>query len=204
MNNKVFILGAGGHTRSLINLLEYNNYVIRGIYDDNFNTNKEEIINTYKVLGKLQGLREDSSAVLSFGENQKRKQLFLQLKNQVLKDNLIHPKAQIENYFTPGYSNQIFANVTINSNVSLGVNNIINTGSILEHEVKIGDHNHISVGAIICGRVTIGNGCFIGAGATIIDKLSVTDDVIIGANSAVIKNIDEPGTYVGCPARRVK
>ncbi|MCD4729167.1 MAG: acetyltransferase [Bacteroidales bacterium] len=204
MNKKVFILGAGGHTRSLINLLEYNHFEIGGIYDDSFKAHKEEIINTYKILGRLQDLSKDSRAVLSFGESQKRKQLFLQLKDQVIKDNLIHPNAQFENYFDAGHSNQIFANVTINSNVSLGLNNIINTGSILEHEVKIGDHNHISVGAIICGRVSIGNECFIGAGATIIDKLSVTDNVIIGANSVVIKNIDKPGTYVGCPARRVK
>jgi sugar O-acyltransferase (sialic acid O-acetyltransferase NeuD family) len=204
MNKKVFILGAGGHTRSIINLLEYNNYVIGGIYDNNFNAQKEEIINKYKVLGKLHDFSRDNCVVLSFGENQIRKQLFLQLKDQILKDSLIHPKAQIENYFNPGYSNQIFANVIINSNVSLGVNNIINTGSILEHEVNIGDHNHISVGSIICGRVTIGNRCFIGAGATIIDKLSVTDDVIVGANSVVISNIDKPGTYAGSPARRVK
>ncbi|MCD4682878.1 MAG: acetyltransferase [Bacteroidales bacterium] len=204
MNKKVFILGAGGHTRSLIILLEYSNYIIEGIYDENFNNQKEEVINKYKVLGKLHDINKDSCAVLSFGDNQKRKQLFLNLKDQILEDSLIHPNAQIEKYFNPGSSNQIFANVTLNSNVSLGVNNIINTGAILEHEVNIGDHNHISVGSIICGRVTIGSNCFIGAGATIIDKLSVCDDVIIGANSVVIKNIDEPGTYVGNPARRVK
>lgn len=204
MNTKVFILGAGGHTRSLINLLEYNNYKIEGIYDDSFEIRNEETINTYKVLGKLQELSKDSIVVLSFGESKKRKQLFLQLEDQILKDNLVHPKAQIENYFNSGPSNQIFANVFINSNTTLGANNIINTGAIIEHEVTIGNHNHISVGSILCGRVTIGNDCFIGAGTTIIDKLSITDEVIIGANSVVIRNIEEPGTYIGNPARRVK
>lgn len=204
MSNKIFILGAGGHTRSLINLLEYNNFEIGGIYDDHFDDHNEEIINTYTVIGKPDALKKTELAVLSFGESEKRKQLFLQLKDQILKENLVHPKAIIENYFETGFSNQIFANVFINSNVRIGVNNIINTGAILEHEVSIGDHNHISVGSIVCGRVTIGNGCFIGAGATIIDKLKITNDVIIGANSVVINNIDQPGTYVGSPARRVK
>ncbi len=204
MNNKVFILGAGGHTRSLINLLEYNHYKIEGIYDDNFEVRSKETINTYKVLGKLKELSKDGIVVLSFGELKKRKQLFLQLESQILKDNLVHPKAHIENYFNSGPSNQIFANVVINSNTTLGANNIINTGAIIEHEVTIGNHNHISVGSILCGRVTIGNDCFIGAGTTIIDKLSITDEVIIGANSVVIRNIDEPGTYIGNPARRIK
>jgi len=204
MNSKIFILGAGGHTRSLINLLEHYNYAIGGIYDDNFDIAKNEVINTYKVLGKLDELEQDILTVLSFGNAQKRKQLFLQLNNQVLETNLIHPKATIEKYFNSGSSNQIFANVYINSNVTIGSNNIINTGSILEHEVTIGSHNHVSVGVIICGRASIRNGCFIGAGATIIDKLTITDDVIIGANSVVVNNIEQPGTYVGNPARRVK
>lgn len=204
MSNKVFILGAGGHTRSLINLLEYNNYNIGGIFDDNFEDHNVEIINSYKVIGKLDAFNKTNQAVLSFGESDKRKQLFLRLNDQILKENLVHPKAIIENYFETGFSNQIFANVLINSNVSIGANNIINTGAILEHEVKIGDHCHISVGSIICGRVTIGNGCFVGAGATIIDKLTITDDVIIGANSVITNNIDQAGTYVGSPARRVK
>jgi len=204
MNSKIYILGAGGHTRSLINLLEYNNYEISGIYDDHFTDSKEEIINKYCVIGKLNDLSKDYCVVLSFGDNNKRRDLFVNLTNQILKENLIHPTAKIENYFVPGDSNQIFANTFINSNVSLGSNNIINTGSILEHEVKVGNHNHISVGSIICGRVSIGSRCFIGAGATIIDKLSITDDVVIGANSVVICSIEEPGIYVGCPARRVK
>lgn len=204
MNNKVFILGAGGHTRSLINLLEHNNYAIGGIYEDNFDISKEEIINTYKVLGKLDELNKDSTAVLSYGSPQKRKQLFLQLSEQVLESNLVHPKVTIEKYFNSGASNQIFANVYLNSNVTIGANNIINTSAILEHEVTIGSHNHISVGVVICGRASIGNGCFIGAGATIIDKLTITDDVIIGANSVVVNNIEQPGTYIGSPARRVK
>lgn len=204
MNNNVFILGAGGHTRSLINLLEHNNYAIGGIYDDTFDIANNEVINTYKVLGKLNELDQDSLAVLSFGDAYKRKQLFLQLNQQILKENLVHPTATIEDHFYSDSANQIFANVYLNSNVSIGANNIINTSAILEHEVKIGSHNHISVGAILCGRVTIGNGCYIGAGATIIDKMSIPDDVIIGANAVVVNNIDEAGTYVGNPARRIK
>jgi len=204
MNKSIYILGAGGHTRSLINLLEYHNYEIAGIYDDSFDETEKELINNYPVLGKLDSIDNNAGIVLSFGENGKRRQLHKQFENQVLKENLIHPKAVIEKYFGFRASNQIFANVTINSNVAIGINNIINTGAILEHEVKIGDHNHISVGSIICGRVTIGNECFVGAGATIIDKLSICDNVIVGANSVVVKDIVKPGTYVGSPARRVK
>ena len=204
MNNQIYILGAGGHTRSLINLLEFNNYSIQGIYDNNYKPKQIETINTYKVIGKISDLKENNKLVLSIGDNHIREKLFNDFNNQILINNLIHPKAFLEKRIVLDNSNQIFTGVTINSNVKIGQNNIINTGVIIEHEVLIGNHNHISVGSILCGRVIIGNRCFIGAGAIIIDKIKITDDVIIGANSVVIDNINKSGTYVGNPARRVK
>lgn len=204
MNNKIYIIGAGGHTRSLINLLEHNSFTIGGIYENSFHIANEEIISSYKVLGKINEISQDRMVVLSFGDAQKRKKLFLQLNSQVLKENLIHPTVTIEKYFKTEDANQIFANVYINSHVTIGTNNILNTGAVLEHEVRIGSHNHISIGAILCGRTSIGNGCFIGAGATIIDKISISDNVTIGANAVVVSNIDKAGTYVGNPARRIK
>jgi acetyltransferase-like isoleucine patch superfamily enzyme len=46
--------------------------------------------------------------------------------------------------------------------------------------------------------------CLIGAGAVILDKLSICDNVIIGAGSVVTRDINDAGTYVGSPAKRVK
>ena len=68
----------------------------------------------------------------------------------------------------------------------------------------MGSHNHVSIGAKICGRVTIGNMCLIGAGAVIIDKLSICDNVTIGAGAVVIRDIENAGTYVGNPLRKIK
>ncbi len=204
MNNQVHIVGAGGHTRSLINLLSYSDYLINGIYDNNFDEQNEETIMSSRLIGKISNIKIEDLLVLSYGDNGIREKYFYQYKDQLITENLIHPKTHIENNFKFGISNQIFANVYINSNIVIGDNNIVNTGAIIEHEVEIENHNHISVGSIICGRVKIGNNCFIGAGSTIIDKISICDNVIIGANSVVIKDIDMPGTYVGNPVRRIK
>lgn len=201
----VCILGAGGHTRSLLNLLfDTNKYAIHGIFDDSFDYGRDEIINDVKVIGKLSDVPQVCFIVLSYGDNYKRKNLFTQFTDRVLKENLIHRSALIENYTSIGKANQIMANTVINSNTIIGDNNIINTGCLIEHEVRIGNHNHISVGSIICGRSKIGNECFIGAGTVIIDKLKICDYVTIGANSLVVKDIDEPGLYVGNPAKRIK
>lgn len=198
----VFILGAGGHTRSLINII--NNYHVRGILDESYNKNTPESIANIPIVADLSDLQDFENIVISSGNPAIREKWFSFLQDQLLQDNLLHQSSIIENRVIIGCYNQIMALVYINSEVRIGNNNLINTSSIIEHEVEIGNHNHISIGVKLGGRSMIGDCCFIGAGAVIVDKVHVTDKVIIGANSLVISDINEPGTYVGSPVKKIK
>ena len=200
---KIIICGAGGHTRSIINLIN-NQYDVVGIYDDSYNPKSKENIYGILIRGKTKDIPDKANLILSIGNNSLRKKFFLQFENRIIKENLIHKTSIIEKNVKLSNSNQIFGNSYINSMTEIGCNNIINTGCIIEHEARIGNHNHISVGSIICGRVKIGDECFIGAGSVIKDKIEICDNVTIGANSLVINNINEPGVYVGSPAKKIK
>jgi UDP-N-acetylbacillosamine N-acetyltransferase len=201
--SSVVVIGAGGHARSLITLLENCGQSIYGIYDDTFLADKEESVNGYKLLGSVNDFRENTPIVLGIGDNRLRSKMSVRFHDMLLKKNLIHPLSAVEKRVSMGMFNQIYALAYVNSSVIIGDNNIINTASVLEHEVKIGNHNHISVNAVICGRSSVGSYCFIGAGATVIDKVSICDNVTIGAGSVVIESILAPGTYVGSPARKL-
>lgn len=48
----------------------------------------------------------------------------------------------------------------------------------------------------------IGNHVSIGSNATIL-PISICDNVVIGAGAVVTKNITEPGTYIGNPAKKL-
>lgn len=50
---------------------------------------------------------------------------------------------------------------------------------------------------------TIGNKVSIGSNATIM-PVSICDHVIIGAGAVVTKDIEEPGIYVGNPAKKLR
>jgi sugar O-acyltransferase (sialic acid O-acetyltransferase NeuD family) len=200
---RISIIGSGGHTRSLINLLE-SGFIIDGIYDDTYDVNNKEMINGYHLVGKTNAITEDNTLVISAGDCEKRAFFYKKYKSQVLKKNLVHLTSKIEKWATIGEANQLFANTYLNSYVKIGDNNIINTGAIIEHETHIGNHNHISVKSVLCGRVIIGNKCFIGAGAIVINNISICDNVTIGAGSVVIGDIYKPGVYVGNPAMMIK
>jgi acetyltransferase-like isoleucine patch superfamily enzyme len=51
-------------------------------------------------------------------------------------------------------------------------------------------------------KTTIGNQVSIGSNSTVL-PVSICDQVVIGAGSVVTKDITEPGTYVGNPAKKI-
>lgn len=93
---------------------------------------------------------------------------------------------------------------TVNAQAIVGRNCIINTAALIEHDVNIGDHCHISTGAIVNGGCKVGDGCFIGSGAVLRQGVSVAAGAVIGAGAVVASDIDDAGTWIGCPARRMR
>jgi len=201
-SSEINIIGAGGHARSVIALLEQTNFNIAGIYDESFEKSNTEKISGHSLLGKVPG--KEKKIILAIGDNITRKKFFYEFAENIFVEKIFHPTAIVEMRTSFGKANLVFAGSIINTEAKVGDNNIINTRSLIEHEATIGNHNHISVGAIICGRVRIGSCCFIGAGTVVIDKITICDNVTIGANAVVVKNINEPGIYVGNPARKIK
>ena len=86
----------------------------------------------------------------------------------------------------------------------IGAGCILNTGSVVEHECTVGDYTHISVNSTMAGRSRIGERCMLGAGSVVIDGISIANGVTIGAGAVVIRDIVEPGTYVGVTAKNVR
>ena len=202
-NKDVYVLGAGGHARSVLNLLRLKGYRVRGFFDDT-SRSSDETIAGIPVLGKIKDVPPRGALVLATGNNPLREGWLKEFGARVLKIDLVHPSAIIEQDVSRGGSNQVMANAYINSFAKVGSNNILNTRCVLEHEAVLGNSSHIAVGAVVCGRSVIGDRCLIGAGAVVIDRITVCNDVTIGAGAVVIDHIKSPGTYVGNPARKIK
>ena len=116
---------------------------------------------------------------------------------------LIHPSAIIGTDVEIGMGTVIMAGVVINSSCRIGKGCIINTSSSLDHDNFIEDYVHISPGARTAGSVTIGKGTWLGIGSVVSNNVNVCGDCMIGAGAVVVKDVTEPGTYVGVPVRRV-
>lgn len=193
----IILIGAGGHAKSCIDVIENNIndiFVISGLIDEQ--KSNKIINNKYKILGKdidLKSLKKKFDyAFVAFGHIKKfklREKMFKNLlslgyklptiisKNAILSKNTVFGKGTI-----------VMHGVIINSNVNIGDNCIINTHSTIEHDVSIGNNCHIAPGAILNGGVEVEDNCFIGSGSVIKENVKILKNSIIGANIFIKKN----------------
>ncbi len=207
----IILVGGGGHCRSCIDVIEAENkYKITGILDIPKKVGAS-ILN-YKIIGAdedIPGLvKEYSNFLVTIGQIKSAKiriRIFDILKGLGAKlPVIISPKTHISEYAAIGDGSIIMHATLINANAIIGENCIINSKALIEHDAIIGSNTHISTGAIVNGECSIGNNCFIGSGAIIANNITITNNVIVGAGSFVGKDIDEAGTYLGNPSRKIK
>ena len=116
-----------------------------------------------------------------------------------LEDNVfVGPFVEIQNNVLIGCRTRIQSHSFVCSNVTIGEDCFIGHGVMFTNDKFI--DRKLSKDFL---PTTIGNKVYIGSNATIL-PISICDDVVIGAGSVVTKDITEPGTYVGNPARRLK
>lgn len=191
--NNIILIGAGGHAKSCVNLLEsQKKFKISGFVD-----NKNKSFFNYSFLGKDKLLSEIRKkykyAIISIGQikNPKPRKLIY---DKLIKLNfnlptIISKHSLISKYSDIGESTLIFNQVFINTHVSIGNNCIINNKVNIEHDVAVGNNCHISTGALINGNVDIGNNVFIGSGAIIFNDCKIGDNVIVSGGSIIKKDI---------------
>jgi sugar O-acyltransferase (sialic acid O-acetyltransferase NeuD family) len=138
------------------------------------------------------------------GRSGRRKELFEYLAQLGVRlPTIVSPLARVAASAQLGAGTVVMHDAMVNAGARIGDNCIVNTCALVEHDTVIGDHCHVAPGAIINGQCSIGSNVFVGSGAIICHQLQIADGAIIGAGCVAVETIEEAGTYVGSPARRV-
>jgi len=189
---EILILGAGGHCRSLIDVIELEGkFKIAGIIDNELPVGNKVL--DYKVIGNdndLKKLRKKYEyAIVGVGQIKTPKiriKLFNLLKN--LGYNLpviVSPRAYVSKYAQIGEGTVVMHDALVNANAKVGKNCIINTKALIEHDAIVEDNCHISTGAIVNGGVVVGEGSFIGSNAVTKENIKIPEKSFIKAGSIV-------------------
>lgn len=209
MATKVFVFGASGHAKVVIDIFDRIQGVEIALVIDDAAKAKGQSICGHKIAGgraELLAQRERVSAgIVTVGDNAARRDVAAWLTGQGFKlISAIHPSAILARDVIVDAGTVIMAGCVINTDARIGANVIINTGATIDHDCVIGDGAHVAPGCHLCGGVYIGAGTFLGAGSTVIPAVHIGAAAIIGAGSTVLENIDEGTRAAGNPARPLR
>jgi sugar O-acyltransferase (sialic acid O-acetyltransferase NeuD family) len=206
------LVGAGGHCRSCIDVIESTNaWKIAGIIG--LPAEVGSSVSGHPVSGcdsDLQDLAalEEHHFLVTLGQVKDpkgRERLYNLIKSLggVLSV-ILAASARRSPRSTVGEGCIIMHSAVVGPDVRIGNNCIVNTGAILEHDSSVGNHTHISTNAVVNGNARVGDRCFVGSGAVVSHGVAVCSETVVGAGAVVIRDITEPGIYVGNPARKMK
>lgn len=205
MKNKLLIIGASGHGKVVADIaIKMNKWQSIAFLDDDKSIKSSMNLAVIGTSDDVFTHINEYEIFVGIGNNTTRQRIHEMLETfGASMPNLIHPKAVIGNQVDIGTGTVVMAGVVINCCTKIGRGCIINTGSTIDHDNYIDDFVHISPGAHLAGTVYVGRGSWLGIGSVVSNNINITSGCQIGAGSVVVKDITEPGVYVGVPVRRV-
>lgn len=191
----VIILGAGGHSKVVINALLAAQREIIGIADPNRQAGDQVL--GVKVIGDdaivLQFTPSSVELVNGIGalpDSDARSRITAAFREKGYKfASVIHPQTIIAPDVILAEGVQLMAGSIIQPGSSIGQDTIVNTGVSIDHDCTIGNECHIAPGTVVNGSVTIDKGCFIGAGSCVIQNITIGEGVVVGAGSVIHSNL---------------
>ncbi|HAN19360.1 MAG: acetyltransferase [Bacteroidetes bacterium GWC2_33_15] len=196
----MYLYGASGHAKVILEILESIGIEINGLFDDN---EKITELLGYKCNKPDIELINCSELLISIGDNKTRKKIAGNY-SKAKYTKAIDITSKISKRSIIGNGTVIMPGVIVNSSCYIGNHIILNTKASIDHDCIIEDFVHIGPGATLCGGVKVHEGTFIGAGAVILPGIKIGKWSIIGAGSIVNRNIPDHQTWVGNPAKRLK
>jgi sugar O-acyltransferase (sialic acid O-acetyltransferase NeuD family) len=209
--NEILVLGGGGHSKVLISVLKKVGWQVLGYVDrkDCGLVLGVGYLGGDGVLPELRRRHRHCRAALGIGKIDASSDLRLRLQVELeelgfVLPAIVSPQAAINEEVNLGAGTVVFDGVVVNSGAVTGRACILNSNSTVEHDCRLGDNVHIAPGVTLSGAVDLGDRCMVGTGANIIQGVRVAAGCVIGAGATVVKDLVEPGTYVGNPARKLR
>lgn len=202
MSESIILIGGSGHAKVIIDCVRASGSEVFGILDDGIPAGTRVL--DVPVLGPTDDYIRypDHPFLIAIGNNTVRR--LIAEKTEVRWATVIHPRATVSPYAKLGEGTMVMPNATVNAGAILGRHCIVNTGAVVEHDNILEDFVHISPNAALGGTVRVGAETHIGIGACVRNNINICGGCSIGAGAAVVRDISEPGTYIGVPARRMR
>jgi sugar O-acyltransferase (sialic acid O-acetyltransferase NeuD family) len=194
-NRNILLIGAGGHARSCIDVVEMAGFNIIGIVGQRKEVGTRLL--GYPILAAdddLTSLRDRASlALIAIGQVH-TPLLRIKAAKAALAAGfnfpvVMSPCAKVSRHATVDDGTIVMHGAIVNANAHVGKHCIVNSRALLEHDSSIGDFSHLSTGAILNGGVQVGKRCFVGSGSIVKHGLEIGSDCLIAMGSKLHNNL---------------
>ena len=204
MRTPIFLYGAGGHARSVWEVIERQGlYEVVVVLDDAARGDFRGV----PVLPGRQSLQagdlgDSQGGFVAIGDNDVRRELS-QLADaaELQLVTLVDPAATVARDVAVGDGSVVMPGVVVNVGSTIGRNAILNTSCSVDHDCTVDDYAHLSPGVHVSGECEIGSGAHLGIGVSVMQRIRIGENAVIGAGAAVLQDVGAGATAVGVPAR---
>jgi sugar O-acyltransferase (sialic acid O-acetyltransferase NeuD family) len=192
------LIGAGGFAREI--KAHIGDLTIKCFIDDLFWEENNEFIFPLSQFNP-----HEYEVIVAIGDPKDRYDMIQRLPKETQYFSFIHPSAQIlGNDIKIGKGSIVCAGCILTTNITIGDHAHLNLQTTIGHDCEIGDYFTTAPGAKISGNCKIYDCVYIGTNASIKQKISIHSFATIGLNAGVTKHIEDSGTYIGTPAKKIK
>ena len=202
------IIGAGGHGREILDVVEAINsvtptYRLLGFLDDR--EPDPELLNREGggYLGSVDMLASfEAEYIIGIGSGVSRRAVDDRIRGFGRRAaTLVHPLASLGSSVRLQCGVMIAAGARVTTNVVIGEHTHLNCNSTVGHDCRLGDFVTLSPGSHLSGNVYLMDGVTMGVGSVVIEGKTVGYETLVGAGAVVIADIPARVTAVGVPAR---
>jgi sugar O-acyltransferase (sialic acid O-acetyltransferase NeuD family) len=190
---KKALIGYGGHAREVMAQMGKN---LPCFVDDEYVTSETLPLSEFNP--------KKYKVMVALGDSKKRFDMVSKLPKNTKYFSFIHPTALLMENVTVGKGSFVGANSILTTNIKIGSHALINRGNQIGHDSEIGDYFSMMPGSIVSGNVRIYDCVYMGNNSCIKERLSVHSLSTIGMGAMVVNHINDSGTYVGIPAKKIK
>lgn len=199
IDNRIALIGAGGHGKSVINVARSAGYVVTSVFDDDPGRWGQDLLGA-PVTGPISGVVACARALIAIADNRRRREISESYAD-VEWVRAIHAGAHVYPTAHVGPGTVILPSTVVGSDTFIGMHVIVSANCTVGHDTTVADYAHLAPGTHLAGNTHIGPGCFLGLGVVVTPGVRIGANTIVGAGSTVVKDLPADCTAIGSPAR---